>query len=209
MCKNDLFLKSVKTPRKPDLDVLKNRNFLNYTSENFKPKKEKEVRWFNSKSIESISIPDIQFTNFLSHEKNSEVIERINFFISDIDYLKGNYNGSNVIDFNDNRNKLRLQKIMESYIGDFEYSKLKDDSIRKISIKDRLGMSETVRVYFMLTNSFDAYEIIMIDPHHLVIPSKKDVKGKKQKKNRLTQLNQTYSYNENNNVCISTLFDNE
>lgn len=98
---------------------------------------------------------------------------------------------------------------MESYIGDFEYSRLKDDSIRKISIKDRLGMSETVRVYFMLTNSFDAYEIIMIDPHHLVIPSKKAVKGKKQKKNRLTQLNQTYSYNKNNDVCISTLFDNE
>lgn len=96
---------------------------------------------------------------------------------------------------------------MESYIGDFEYSRLKDDSIRKISIKDRLGMSETVRVYFMLTISFDAYEIIMIDPHHLVIPSIKAVKGKK--KNRITQLNQTYSYNENNDVCILTLFDNE
>lgn len=209
MCKDGLFLKSVKRPVKPNLDILKDRNFLNYTSENFKPKKEKEVRWFNSKSIKSINMPDIQFTNFLSHEKNSDVIERITFFISDIDYLKGNYNGSNAIDFEDNRNNQRLQKIMESYIGDFEYSRLKDDSIRKISIKDRLGMSETVRVYFMLTNSFDAYEIIMIDPHHLVIPSKKAVKGKKQKKNRLTQLNQTYSYNKNNDVCISTLFDNE
>lgn len=206
MYKNNLFLNSIK-PKKPNLDNVKKRNFLNYTSNNFKPKKEKEVRWFNDKSIKSVCIPEFKFTNFLSYEKNSVLIERISYFLSDINKLKDYYNGSNSIDFEDKKNNQRLQKILGEYIGSFNYLKLENDSIRKVSIKNHLGMNETVRVYFMLTSSFEAYEIIMLDPHHLVIPSPKAVKGKRKKNNRDGQMNETYSYNENNDTCISSLFE--
>lgn len=180
-----------------DVSQVTKRNFSNYLQEQFKPKKEKEIRFFNEQSITSKESKQDKFTNFLYEDTDILILERIMSFLSDITMLKDL--NSTTVSFKNDEKAERISNIIKLYISDFEISSKDEDRIRKAPIVSRLNTNENVRVYFMINDNFDTYEIILIDPFHLVIPS--DYKKKKAKQ----VLNETYNANQYNGECISSL----
>lgn len=189
---DDLFIKSVKD----NIKVLPNKKFTERHSDKFQPREEREVRVYSEQVLKSKKNHSLKFTNFLPKKATTEVIIRLYD-------LRKNPNIVRELDmepvtFSDKR----IEKIIRLFIDDFEQEDLEDEQVAKVTMKDTLGKTSPVRVYFIFNHKLRVYEIILIDLYHLVIPSKHpNKKGKLMSKERVLEKN--YRTNEYNNVCIS------
>lgn len=161
----------------------------------FKPAKEKDVRIFNPNVIQSQKSDKLKFTNFFSDHTDGSIINRIYELSNDLDILK-----SGNIEMEVNFNNDRIVNIIKLFISDFDVESLGEDKVRKVTLVDPFGMKGQVRVYFIISNDFNSYEIIAIDLFHLLIPSKHGGKSSDR------MLNLTYESNKNNNRCLTSIF---
>lgn len=193
----NLFSKSLKT--KIDLSDRKKRSFSERHREKFKPKKEKEVKLFSEDIIKSVNNKSLKFTNHYSSLTSFEILKRVEDLSDDLTVIRTL--PMTTVEFNDDR----ITKIIQLYIEDFAPKELNEDVVMKVSLVDSFGLQDGVRIYFIMNETFDAYEIILIDLYHLVIPSNHTTRNKK----RITKkemLNRTYEKNINNEKCISDYF---
>lgn len=195
---DNLFSKSLKT--KIDLSDRRKRGFSERHQVKFKPHENKDVKFYNGQTIKSMYDKELKFTNYYSNKTKSEVLQRVEELSEDLSIVR-NFS-PNTIDFN----KKRIERIIKLYINDFDSSDLEEDKVMKVTLGDSLGQQDGVRLYFLLNTKLDAYEILLIDLFHLVIPSDlKDRKGKIIKQDKV--LNSTFSDNQNNQICISDYFN--
>lgn len=193
---DDLFLSSVKQPDYIDVSDVKERKFTDYLKKNLLPSEEKEIRFFNDKSLLSDESKSDKFTNFISDKTDSLIIERLATFLSDVSMLADL--PASEVSFNQH-NSSRVLNIIKMYIPDLDIDALEEDSIMKAPIISNLNTNENVRVYFMMDPRVKAYEIILFDPYHLVIPSKF------KKKNAKQMMEETYTKHKGNQICISSI----
>lgn len=161
----------------------------------FKPSKEKEVRIYSPNVIKSQKSDKLKFTNFYASHTDGAIINRLSELSSDLDVIKSGNIEMDVY-FNDNR----IESIIKLFIVDFDIDNLGQDKVRKVTLIDPFGMKGQVRVYFIISNDFNSYEIIAIDLFHLLIPSSHNGKSSEQ------MLNSTYESNKNNNKCLTDMF---
>jgi hypothetical protein len=194
---DDLFTKSLK----PQNDLLerKKRSFSERHQDKFKPEKKKEVKFYNEQTIKSVHNKDLKFTNFFSGKTKCNVLQRLYELSKDLSVIRSL--SPTTVNFN----RKRIAQIIKLYIDDFDPKDLEEDKVMKVTLEDSLGQQDGVRLYFLLNKTFDAYEIILIDLFHLVIPSKHRKKGRMI--DRESMLNITYNQNKNNNKCISCYFE--
>lgn len=169
--------------------------FNERNSSKFKPAKEKEVRIYSENVIKSKSDESLKFTNFYSDNTDGSIIGRIEELGTNLDILR-----EQNIDTEVNFNNSRIKNIIKLFIDDFVVDDLGEDEVKKVTLVDAFGMSGTVRVYFILSKSFESYEVIAIDLFHLLIPS--SYRGKS--KNEVLLRN--FRRHKNNNKCISDYF---
>lgn len=144
-----------------------------------------EVR-FNPNCFDSINLPDIKFSNMLPEKlmippRTKSAIEElkqnpdsVNINSKEIDTTR-DYNG-------------RMKKILTNYLSDDEFSNFTDD-FRKSELKDDSIVYENHGDFRVITlySVEEVQEIhkqyltvIMLDPHHLFIPSKHNGNNKEQ-----------------------------
>ena|SRR5690625_2949794 len=195
---DDLFLKSLdKNKKKYDLTDRIKRTFKERNREKFQPKKDREVNFFNPEVVKSKIDKKLKFTNFYSNTTHFAVKERINELSEDLSIIRDCI--PEEVNLND-----RIIDIIKLFIPDFEVQLIEDDQIMKVRLENQLGQQDGVRIYYLLNEKFDAYEIIIIDLFHLVIPSRLKVRNKILSKGQA--MNKVFQENVQNDICISTLF---
>lgn len=191
---DNLFLKSLKGKGKFNPKFLPNRKFSQSNDDRFKPTQPKEVRFFNREVTKSKRCEKLKFTNFLSNSPGTEVY-RLESLVYDVSVLNNMRTSS--VRFNNKR----ITDILNLNLIDFNPRALNDDSIVKVDLRNEFNQQDGVRIYVYMDTKNGAYDIIMIDLFHLVIPSKH------KKKNKHTVLNETYKINQHNKQCISSFID--
>lgn len=192
-----LFLKSL--PKIDGSDRI-NRSFSERHQERFKPKEEKKVTLYNDEAVISKFDQSLKFTNYLSVKMESSISMRLEELGQDLSLVKetGSFEPINF-------SKERITNIINLYLIDFNPGELEEDKVMKVSLRDSFGKKEGVRVYFILNNSLDVYEIILIDVFHLLIPSRhRDKKGRVFDADKM--MNVTFEEHRNNKECISDFF---
>lgn len=136
------------------------------------------------KSRHNISdFPEDEFTNFLNKKLEPEFIHNVYEYAKDWNKLD-----EGTIDEDTGEND-RLERIFNLYLEeDWTFDKIAKCRIRSSQLDD----STALRVYLIMEK--DAYKIFLIDPLHLVIPS------------RWQRANKTFERNKANGLCMSNAF---
>jgi len=100
-----------------------------------------------------------------------------------------------------NFNNTRITDILNLNLFDFDPKALKNDAIVKVDLRNEFNQQDGVRIFVFMDFKNKAYDIIMVDLFHLVIPSKH------KKKDKHTVLNGTYQKNKRNDQCISSVIN--
>lgn len=181
--RNILETKSNKTSK---LDTKTSR--LDPRSEKLDPKTERCFRVFNNETYTSKrSLKEFKsdkFTNFLSKKQVSEFKGNIYKYVKNWDLLRKEKLDQ---DFDEDE---RLKRIFQLYLNEEDYD---FHSISKVRIKTLLTQSTGLRIYIILKDNM--YQVFLIDPLHLVIPSKYQAK------------NNVYETNKGNGMCMSTIIN--
>lgn len=191
---DNMFLKSIKGESKFVPEVFHDRKFSQSNDDRFKPAEPKEVRFFNREVTRSKQSEKLKFTNFLSSSPGNEFY-RLESLVNDVSVL--NNMKTDTVNFNNKR----ITDILNLNLFDFNPRALNDDSIVKVDLRNEFNQQDGVRIYVYMDTNSGAYDIIMVDLFHLVIPSKH------KKKDKHTVLNETYRKNERNDQCISSVIN--
>lgn len=126
-----------------------------------KQKKKFEL-WDAGKTINSQHIKESEFTNFL--RKRSELHPYIYDYYQDLNQLN---KCVDVQEMSESGFNERVDRIFRAYLGEVNYSV---QEITKLKIKTTTGKTTPLRIFVILRDS--VYKVFLIDPLHLVIPSK-------------------------------------
>ncbi|MCH4404049.1 hypothetical protein MKR36_08155 [Staphylococcus haemolyticus] len=149
---------------------------------------------FTDESKYSIKVKEAQFTNFLSEENQVEFEIRLNQVITQITNLNEFVNEENGLDETDNILENISEILIQMYGQEF-ISETKETQFFKARVKDLFGQSTGFRLFLIKDNQTGNYPVILIDPLHLAIKSRKQYI----KPNR-------YEDNKSNNLCISKIY---
>lgn len=199
---NDLFMKSIK----PEINIKDriSRDFSERNLQSFLPKNPKEVQLYNDRAVHSIFNEELKFTNYISSHISSDIQIRITELSENLNIIR-NFDLDPV-----NFNNSRITDIIALCVEGFNPEELEDDSIMKVSLKDSFGENNGVRVYLIINNHLDLIEILLIDPFHLLIPSKHRVKrGRSRGKFYTSQemLEKNFRENRNNDISLAQMFN--
>ncbi|WP_449292927.1 hypothetical protein [Paenibacillus kyungheensis] len=166
---------------------LKGKNFVESTKEI-----EANIIFYNDDVKRSQKLDEYKFTNFLSFKTCSGQKLRI------LDLIKN----PSIVDSH-NVTEVNLNAKVKSCLGLYVKVLSEDALIFKSAISNDFGDQLGVRVYtmFELPNNDpemqSVFKIILIDPFHLVIPSKHKEDSKEVMEEK------TYRLNYDNNICMS------
>jgi hypothetical protein len=158
-----------------------------------------EIR-FNPNSFDSINLPEIQFSNMLPEKLM--IPPRTKSAIEELKRNPGSVNiNSREIDINRDYDD-RMKKILTNYLSDEEFNNFTED-FRKSELKDDNIVYENhgdfrVITLYSVEKEQDIYKqyltIILLDPHHLFIPSRHNGKTKEEAVAKKYREVKNYSY---------------
>lgn len=177
------------------------RKFSERNAEKFIPDDPKKVKPYNDIIFESMYEKELMFTNFICDKIPSNIKIRLTELGEDLNIIR-DYDLEPVT-FNDDR----IANIFSLYIAGFNTDELTKDEIMKVSLNNAFGERKGVRVYLRM--NMEVIELLLIDPFHLVIPSRYQIKKRKKMKSYTAEemKKRTFLENQNNSVCISELFN--
>jgi hypothetical protein len=156
-----------------------------------------KIEFYSREVKSSKRIPEHKFTNFIRRDTKSDIKVRIQDLVSDPLLIADKVNQVNV-------SNEKIRSCINLYC---DINADDEELIFKSDIQGLLQLQDGVRVYSKLELSFEndepnaTYQIILIDPFHLVIPSELNGKPKDQVETEV------YNVNAGNGICISTLFE--
>lgn len=157
------------------------------TSGYIEPDKEKSFKLYNEDVKISKKLYEHEFTNFLTKNQLSNLKDLFRPYIDDLDKLRE-------CQLDEDRNgsfDIRLKEIFNLYLNKDNFSY---NQINKIRIEtDYFSHATSLRLFIFVEK--DHYKLFLIDPLHLVIPSK----VQKDKK--------TFKTNKGNSCCMSEIWD--
>lgn len=185
-----------KKKRKPieikNADFLPTRSEFNSSKQlsDLKKAKEKEIVFYSEDVKKSKYDTGLRFINYISDSKQTDKINGIEKFASNLDLLKKEVTN---LDYDE-----RALSVLSLYLGD----KITEIAgIVKSDIKTSLNQQDGIRVYWYLDLGKDKLVIICLDPQHLVIPSTHNGKDKE------TMMHETFNETLNSKKhCISKYF---
>lgn len=139
--------------------------------------------------LSSKSLNKDKFTNFQSHSTKNECCLTLSNLIYDLlgnEFKKVRFELDENIDDMSYHDKLRLLNILNLY-SNIDISEL--SIINKAKVKDSMGRSTSFRIFLKLTK--ESYQIILLDPLHFAIPSKKQ-----------NEKGYRFEDNKGNNLCM-------
>lgn len=136
-------------------------------------------------SLYSVHLPGAEFTNFLSKSNKDEFEGWMLDFTNNPDRA---YEYT----LNDESDSLEkeIKNILESCHPGLELDQV--EFIMKTRWTTLLDQTTPLRLYFILSDDNQTFDLVLVDPLHLSIPS------------RVQRQNNTYKNNKSNNICIST-----
>lgn len=149
---------------------------------------------FMEESKKSVNVKEVEFTNYLSDRHKSDARLRLDTLVRNINELESFIGEENGMDETDNiLNKIDI--ILFNMYGSNFFQNYKETKYFKARIKNLLGESTSFRLFLVKDIENNNYPIILIDPLHLAIKSRKQYK----KPHR-------YEDNKGNGQCLSGIF---
>lgn len=172
-------------PKKNESLYLKtNRSLKSKTSNYLEPETIKKFDWYSDnvkKSQKSSKVfSNDEFTNYLNQSSKNEFYNNFYDYAKNLNKLK-KYGLDPDLEITE-----RLERIFALYLDTNDIDKTK---IAKIRVETQTEGSTSLRIYILMNS--EAYKVFLIDPLHLVIPSKRQIRE------------QTYLRNKGNGLCIS------
>lgn len=160
-----------------------------FETKKIEPKEQIGIEFYDEKVKISRRNKDHKFLNHLNRTLIPENEAIVLKFKNDLKALHSFFE----IDPEERNLDKRLREIFSLYVDADDLDKLKGN-IYKARIKDEVGMSTGFRIFIFKDFAEEKYKIFLLDPLHLVIPS------------RVQYRENTYINNRGNGVCISSLF---
>ena len=165
------------------------KNGFEDQAKEFKP----EIQFFSEEVKTSKHNEDIKFTNFLNRATPEITKQLVRSVMQNPYIVAGRPDNVRITD--------KVKNCISLYATDID----DDPLVWKSDIRDASDQQKAVRVYTMFylpdndPNAKPLFNIVIIDPFHLVIPS--EYKGM----TKVEMEHQVYNENRSNSICISTL----
>ncbi|MFD2830360.1 hypothetical protein [Corticicoccus populi] len=148
------------------------------------PEEEHKPIRIDAESLYSKHIPEAEFTNFLNKSNKSDFEKGMVDFTNNPDRIFEYTNGDESDDLEEELQEILKICYPDKSPDDFEF-------IMKTRWRSLLDDPSAFRLYFALNLEGDCYNLILVDPLHLCIPS------------AIQRREKTYINNKSNNICIS------
>jgi hypothetical protein len=151
-----------------------------------------QFEFYNDKVRQSKKLDEIKFTNFVTDRISTDILIRLQELASNPSIIKDDADVTNL--------NAKIESCLRLYVD----RDVNTEQIFKSTLKTDLGVKTTVRVFSIVDLKRDdsgrnvaIFRIGLIDPFHLVIPSKHLKLTKEQMEEKV------FRENRNNTVCLS------
>jgi hypothetical protein len=192
---NNIFTKSIPKKKFEDfvhLDIFAKKKFEANGFKEHVGKIQSNIDFLGNHIKKSTMSRDLMFTNYLSPRTPVEITARISELFDDPTIIN-NVRAGNV-DLNE-----KILNCIKLYHDEID----ENEVVFKSQLADAFGNQSGVRVYAIVEVDKEElkaiYNIVLIDPFHLVIPSQHDGRSKEQMER------ETFNNNHQNRMCMSEL----
>lgn len=160
-----------------------------FGTKSMQPKEKGEIVFYNEGVKFSKRLKKHQFLNHLGPRTLTSGKDTIYKFKDNLQELH------NYFDFDTDETSIdnRLREIFSLYVDENDFENL-DRNICKARIKTAVGQSTGFRIFLYKDSKENKYKIFLLDPLHLVIPS------------RVQRTEKTYENNKGNGTCFNRFF---
>lgn len=161
-----------------------------FGTKSIEPKEKGEIVFYDEGVKFSKRLNEREFLNHLGPKNLTESKDTILKFKDNLQDLH------HYFDFDTDETSIdgRLKEIFSLYVKEDDLENL-DKNVCKARIKTAVGQSTGFRIFLYLDSAENKYKIFLLDPLHLVIPS------------RVQRAEKTYENNKGNGMCFNRFFN--